>query len=331
MGDVAIASAGIEDLHRAYPNAEIDLSTLPPWDKLYAHDPRVTNLYTINVRGPKQVWGIVEWLKVVKRRRYDLVVDFQTTDRSRLLLTLLWLVGGQIRHRAGNLAAFPYNMKRPATPNRHAMGIMGATVRAAGARALTPRPVLHCPPERQRYVEDLLLRHGLEADAFGVFLPGSQAAGYLKRWGASRFVALGEKLHQLGLQRILIIGGPEETEECERIAVAGGQWALNLCGQTELLDLVPLCANAKFIVGNDTGTAHVSASCPKPMLIICGPTDPARVLPAGPNVAALQAELPCINCYQKHCSHHSCMAWVTPDMVVDKLRSMGALGHLTGC
>ena len=37
-------------------------------------------------------------------------------------------------------------------------------------------------------------------------------------------------------------------------------------------------------------------------------------------VDTLQAKLPCINCYRKICSHHSCMAMLTPARVLRHLR-----------
>ena len=38
MGDVAIASTGFEDLRAAFPNAELHLNTLPPWDAVGTFD-----------------------------------------------------------------------------------------------------------------------------------------------------------------------------------------------------------------------------------------------------------------------------------------------------
>ncbi|MBL8253945.1 MAG: hypothetical protein JNJ76_10115, partial [Candidatus Competibacter sp.] len=66
----------------------------------------------------------------------------------------------------------------------------------------------------------------------------------------------------------------------------------------------------------------VAAATDRPMVVICGPTDPHRVKPLGDNVVALQADLPCINCYQKDCAHHSCMPAITPDRVIATLRAL---------
>ena len=326
MGDVAIASAGIEDIARAHPDAALHLSTLPPWDRLFASDSRLSKVLCIDVRGPSQFSAMRRWLRAVANERYDLVIDLQTTDRSRLLLSCLWLMRAQIPYRVGNKSAFPYNLAPHEPPlGRHAMAQLGLTLGVAGIAQRTPRPVLHCSGETRGRSEQLLESRGVVVGEYAVFLPGSQSAGYIKRWGAGRFVRLAHRLRNKGVPRIVVLGGPDEIDECARIAADCGDWLINLCGATELLDIVPICEGAQFVVGNDTGTAHVAAAAARQMVIICGPTDPLRVLPAGDNVTSIQADLPCINCYRKHCAHHTCMAWITPRNVVEKLEALGAV------
>ena len=60
------------------------------------------------------------------------------------------------------------------------------------------------------------------------------------------------------------------------------------------------------------------------MVVVCGPTDPRRVRPAGDNVRTCQAALHCINCYLKTCTHHSCMQVLGPDQVLAALEKAGA-------
>ena len=99
---------------------------------------------------------------------------------------------------------------------------------------------------------------------------------------------------------------------------------MNLCGETEILDLIPLARRARCVVANDTGTGHVAAVADRPMVVICGPTDPRRVRPAGPRVHTRQAPLFCVNCYRKDCSHHSCMEVLHPAQVLEALAAAGA-------
>jgi heptosyltransferase-2 len=322
MGDVIIATALFEDIARAFPDREIHLNTLPIWQSLFGQDLRFTQVFAVELRDHRhRIRQALEWLRQMRAQHYDLVIDLQCNDRSRLLLGLLGLTGHRIPYRLGNRRHFPYNIA-PAEPPKPAHTITRgrAALQAGGIPATTPRPVLHIPDHHRARARELLERHGLTPDRYGIFLPGCNANGHLKRWGAARYAALAQRLHQEGLDRIVLIGGPDEMDECRRIAQACGSWLVNLCGQTAILDIPPLCEPARFIVANDTGTAHLAAATATPMLVLCGPTDPRRVKPLSDQVTTLQADLPCINCYRKTCSHHSCMAMLTPPLVLKCLR-----------
>ena len=321
MGDVALASTVMEDVARAYPDAEIDLNTLPPCDKLFIHDPRFTHVYTFNVRAKSGGFGEMKrWLSTVRRRRYDMIIDLQTTDRSRLLLTLLKVLGGFPSVCVGNDPGFPYtDFAKLTSPVRSALALMRATAAAGGIAHETDHPVLHAGSDARQRVVNLMSSENLLAGEFAVFMPGCQAAGYLKRWGVKNYAALARQMLAQRWHKVVLIGGPDEADECDAIARDVGSGVVNLCGKTELLDIAPLCEAANVIIANDTGTAHIAAAAARPMVIICGPTDPRRVKPAGAQVTTLQADLACINCYRKHCGHHSCMRMISPQRVLDQI------------
>ncbi len=108
MGDVVISSAMFQDIRRAFPEAEIDLHTLPPYRQLFEHDPSFSELCTIDVRRRQGGWrGLWSWLRFVLGRHYDVVFDLQSNDRSRLAMTLWWLTGSAPRWRVGNHRRFP--------------------------------------------------------------------------------------------------------------------------------------------------------------------------------------------------------------------------------
>ena len=325
MGDVIIATALFEDIVQAFPDREIHLDTQPAWRDLFAADPRFQQILTVDWRNRRQRFHQMQtWLRQVRAGKYDLVIDLQCNDRSRMLLSLLWLSGQPIRYRLGNRRQLPYNIAPAELPKpSHILLRTQAALQAGGISATTPRPVLHIPEQNRRHAQDLLNQHGLTPGDYAIFLPGCNISGHLKRWGADRYAALANRLQQEGLKQIVLIGGSDEVEECQRIAAQCGPWLVNLCGQTAILDIPPLCESARFIVANDTGTAHLAAAATTPMTVLCGPTDPRRVKPLGDNVTTLQADLPCINCYRKSCSHHSCMAMLTPPRVLQHLRENG--------
>lgn len=326
MGDAVMSSAIMEDIFRAFPGRDIHLNAMPPWETLFAHDPRFSRVWSVDLRekerGLKGTW---RWLRTARAGHYDLIVDLQSNDRSRLLLTALLMSGTTVPWRIGNMPVFPYNVRQPRLPRTlHIFQRMRAALLAAGIPALTARPVLHPSPAQRQRAQEVLQQHGLLDQKFAVFLPGSHAVGLTKRWGVQNYSRLAQLLQERGLPRIVLIGGPDEVEECAAIARTCGDLVVNLCGSLHLLELPPLYARAAFIVANDTGTAHLAAASDVPMLVLCGPTDPRRIKPVGRQVIALQPDLPCKNCYRKTCDHHTCMQQaLTPDIV------LAHLGRLT--
>ena len=227
--------------------------------------------------------------------------------------------------KAGFHRRWPYDVAAaPPTPPVHAGRYASDLLEAAGIPVRTRQPVLHVAPDARAAAAELMREHGLEAGRFAVFMPGCAPEGYLKRWGTDRFAALVEATVPTLAHRVALVGGPDEAEVCAELAHRLPQQTVNLCGQTGLLDIVPLCESARFIVSNDTGTAHLASASGQPLCVICGPTDPRRVLPLGPSVVSAQADLACINCYRKHCDYHACMTLVTPQDVLRALASGGA-------
>jgi len=323
LGDLALASAVMEDIHRALPGVTLELDTLPRYAHLFEHDPRFARVLGVDVRRPG-LGGIAQWIWRVGRARYDALVDLQSTDRSRLVIGALTASGRAPRIRVGNHRHWPYTVAPQAPPPEvNALDHLRMTLHAAGIATQALQPVLHPGPAQRERAGALLARHGLTPGAYALFIPGCHHAAPLKRWGWRRFAALALALAQRGVHKVLLVGADDERDECDAIARACPQVAVNACGETAVLDLVHLAEAACCVVSNDTGPAHVAAAAARPMVVLCGPTDPRRVRPAGARVRMLQSELWCRSCYRKRCSHHSCMQVLGPEQVLTALAALG--------
>jgi heptosyltransferase-2 len=330
LGDVALASAIMEDVRRAFPHARIDLNTLAPAARFFAHDPRFDEVFCIDVRQKgRRMRRWIEWIRRVRKARYDLLIDLQASDHSRMLIAALLLAGHRIRHRLGNRGGFPYTLT-PAVRDRqaHAIDQMRSVLHAAGIPARTAVPVLHPAPDDLATAARVLAQHGLHESRFAVLMPGSQLRGRIKRWGWQRYAELGRLLLADGaIERIVVVGGPDEADECSQIVAALNEArtgsAVNL-HMLPLLQIVPVCERAACIVANDTGNAHIAAAAGRPLVVLCGPTDPRRVRPIGDHVIALQAKSDCLNCYARACAHAPeplCLARIAPRDVMQALAS----------
>ena len=330
LGDLVISSALFEDLRQAFPDASIDLNTSPPYVSLFNDDPRFDEVFAFDIRkkGFKGLLNTLALVRKIRRERYDLVADLQANDRSRTMLSLLVLTGARIPIRMCHHDKFPYNI----VPLEKSSAVLHSYTRhrmaldAAGIESSRDRPLLYVPEDRVAYAEQLLNEEGLSGQSYAIFMPGCQADGYLKRWGSGNYADLARWLFNEKNLHTVLIGARDDLDECRKIEEAcDAGWLHNLCGKTQILDLIPLCEESELIVSNDTGTAHIASCTLTPMFVICGPTDPRRVKPLGDQVKAIQANVECLNCYQKECTHssyHHCMKSVSVEMLIGEIGKM---------
>ncbi|MEM9260259.1 MAG: glycosyltransferase family 9 protein, partial [Bacteroidota bacterium] len=72
--------------------------------------------------------------------------------------------------------------------------------------------------------------------------------------------------------RIVLLGGPQEQTEGERIATAAGEHVHNACGSFNLHESAYLVQQASAVLSHDTGLMHIAAAFQKPIVSIWGNT-----------------------------------------------------------
>lgn len=304
LGDLALCSAVIDDLVHAMPAAEFHLHTQPPWQQLFASDPRLSKVWDYPIRKRPPLEGLKWWLRLLREQRYDLIVDLQVNDRSWLLLALARILGRAPRWIASRRSGFPYTFRNtPHSTDVPAIELLRMPLKLLGIEVRANKPVLYSSDADIEAAHALLAE--LHGAPFGIVVPGCSAAGAHKRWGANNYIELSRRWLTGGeVMYIVILGAADEADVCAEVAAGIGDTALNLCGQTSLTQILPVVKQAQGLVSNDTGVAHIAAAAGIPMVVICGPTLALRVKPLGNHVKALQIDPAC---FKTH-TPEDCMA-----------------------
>lgn len=168
-----------------------------------------------------------------------------------------------------------------------------------------------------------------------VFCPGAEY-GKAKRWLPEHFAELSNLLSNYYYKnntpkvlKIVILGSNKDNTIGEKIvALANNANLLNLCGKTDLTDVIDLLANAEIIISNDSGLMHVAAAVGVPQIAIYGSSSPNFTPPLSANNLAeiVTLKLPCSPCFQRNCpkNKHSseylqCLKDITPQMIFEKI------------
>jgi heptosyltransferase III len=189
-----------------------------------------------------------------------------------------------------------------------------ANVRAIAQRAdiiwLHPNPPERSGVHATRHVLAQLAEHRLIGPALEQMLrsiddrgiglartPGDEivihpgAGSPAKCWPAERFAALIARLRDDGHAVKVLIGEVERERwpagQIEPLAAV----ATSVVTPQTLLDLFLHLSEAKLVIANDSGPAHLAAIAGVPTFALFGASDPQRWRPIGPNVHVLRHDL----------------------------------------
>lgn len=106
----------------------------------------------------------------------------------------------------------------------------------------------------------------------------------VKTWPAAGFAALIDKLHQQLAAGIYITGGPDDAEYIDGlIRMTASVPAVNLAGQTSLMDIQALAMKSDLFIGLDNATAHLAANSGlKNMICLLLATTPEIIIDSMP-------------------------------------------------
>ena len=114
-----------------------------------------------------------------------------------------------------------------------------------------------------------------------------------------------ELLASLPPRRYVLIGTAADRERNRQLIsqLPVKSEYLDLAGNTTILELARLLANARGLISNDSGPAHLAAYVGAKVAVFMGAGDPDETAPRGPsqNVLVLTAEVACAPCVKNEC------------------------------
>lgn len=224
-------------------------------DLYLAFDYRFRPLLWTLLAGIKERWGAPEiydsrpawWGRVGFNRRLELPRDESENQSISFQRLVSQAFGLPIRPEL-----------RPAAPS-----LPGETVRRAAERLkpLAGRPL-----------------------KIGLGLRGRQPEKTWPPYQAAQLMAwLRNRLHA----GLFTLGAADEAAYSQAVIELSGGPALNLCGQTGVLEAVALMDQADLFISVDTGLAHLGALTQTPLIVIFIWTNPLKWSPRSPNARVM--------------------------------------------
>ena len=269
---------------------------------------------------------LVAFLGDLRRRRFDLVMDFHAILKSGLFA---WASGA--RQRASYARPFARegsslfaNARARVTPRRVSRFERNRALVdfVAGAVPASPTPWRVDREARARMANVL----GASARPVAIH-PGTSAGTPHKRWSAAAYADLARRLRDsAGLESIVLFGPVASERALADAIVAASDGAARLAPATASLgELAALLEQCRLYVGGDTGPMHVASLVGTPVVQILGPTDPIENEPyRGTPSRTVRVPVGCSPC-RRGCATAICLRLVTPDAALSAAHELLAV------
>ncbi len=305
MGDLFHALPAVHALKNGL-DAEVDWVVQAEYVDCVRHFTDVAGVIQFHRHGFFR--NMFRFLRSLRSKRYDLVVDLQGILKSAAVLLLARGARriGPSFHREGTRLLYPEVAGRR-NKNRHAADENLDVVRHLGLPAGEPCYPLDVPD----------VPVAAPRPRIGI-APSSRWPA--KNWPVESFIAACRALRQRAGAHIFLFGGGADSAATRAIAEAVGSGVTDLAGRTTLVESMGWLKQMDLIIANDSGPMHIAAALKVPVVALFGPTDPVRTGPSGNIHRVIRAQgAPCSPCFKHNCRRrdHACMAGIAPDAVVE--------------
>lgn len=292
LGDLIHALPAVEDAVRARPELRFDWLAESAFAEIPGWHPAIDRVLRCKLRSwrraPLQTWRSGEWAafrNALRARRHDRIIDAQGLIKSAWLASRAEgpVTGPDFRSAREPLAALFYD-------ERLSVPCHGAAHAVERNRRLFAQALDYALPDLTAAPD-----YGLDARRFphpqiegryAMFLHGTTWPS--KRWPVEHWQTLGRWLATTqGLRVVLAWGSEAERQDAVAIARHCDGLVLPRLGLTALGGWI---AQARLVVGVDTGLMHLAAALATPGLSLYGPTLPRLTGAVGHHQHWLQAD-----------------------------------------
>lgn len=332
IGDAVMTTPAIGAVREHFPDAEITLLANPLVSQLFSPHEWVDRVITFDRKGAHRgIAGRFRLAGKLRQERFDLAIILPNSFDSALIP---WLAG--IPARLGKCSdgrSLLLTGRYPAgeIAGRHEvqyyldlLGHFGIKGRATATHLVTT-------PGEDSQAAARLMDHGIDAGDFVLGINPGATFGSAKRWYPDRFAEVARRLAAEWEAKVVIFGGPDETDIAAEIERHLAGTCLNLAGKTTVRDLMALIKRCSFFITNDSGPMHIAAAFGVPLAAIFGPTDHTGTAPYTEKAVIVRRDADCAPCKLRECpSDHRCMTAVTAEDVVRaalELRMRTSTGH----
>lgn len=312
IGDVVLTTPIPRILKEAWPGCRVAFLTERPSDQLLRGNPHIDEILLNDRRAPW--WHTLRLGGRLRKRRFDVVLDFMGNPRSAIL-SFLAGAATRVSYRASGRGVLYTH--RVSGGGDYAVEIKKNLLEPLGIRSGWDRPEIFLLPEEQEWARSER-RRLIRGDAGRLVTVDPSHRRVTRRWPAESYGRLCAWMAEQGWTAV-VLWGPGEEGVARAVVEASGGGAV-LAPATTLRQMAALIGAADLHVGNCSAPRHIAVAVGTPSFTILGSTSAGWTHPA-PEHTQLALGLDCQPCNRNRCGREdlACLRDLTPERVAEAL------------
>lgn len=256
IGDIVLTTPVVRNLkEQIFGDVEIHYITKKSFAPLVESNPHISRVFTIE-KSTNEV------IQTLKEQNYHYIIDLHKNLRSARIkraLKVLSFSFDKLNWQKWLLVNFGINK----LPKVHIVDRYMETLKAFGIEN-----------------DNKGLDFFFSQDDEQLSIPSSHQNGYITmgigaaHWRKKPRLEQYRKLCAEIDYPIILIGGPNEQDDGNKVAEAFGERVLNTAGKSNLSQSAKLIKESRLLISPDTGIMHIAAALKKPIISIWGATIP---------------------------------------------------------
>lgn len=267
IGDIVLTTPVARCLKKQVVTAEVHYLTKAAFKPILEANPYIDKIHCLG-GGPGGGAGtdndLAAVIRLLQAEDFDYVIDLHHNLRT-------WKVKRALHKKSFsfnklNIEKWWYtNFKWNRLPPVHIVDRYMETVAGFGIRNDGAGLDYFIPPKDELKPEDIPTAHqaGYVVLVIGAALPTKKLPFHKLKEVCER-----------ARHPLILLGGPEDAEEGERLAAIDPIKIYNACGKFNINESAGLVRQAKLVVTHDTGLMHIAAAFRRPVLSVWGNTVP---------------------------------------------------------
>ncbi|OQY39400.1 MAG: hypothetical protein B6226_01980 [Candidatus Cloacimonetes bacterium 4572_65] len=308
LGDIILTESVIRTLKKAFPHAEIDYLTKPPFKPLIEKFFPINNVYT----EYNNLAGLLD----LKKSRYDIVLDLH--DKLNSTLAKLVINGKKsITYKKKRLLRERIVAHKTTTKIDSTVDLYGSVLDKLKI------PFLNKNPQIEVTKKSSLLPNKNSVNV--VLFPG--ATHNTKRLPTSKFIDFIKRSSNSNTN-FYLMGSNAEKELTREIKSHFSDNVLDVAGKFNLVELIEAIDEGDVLITNDSGPMHIGAALGKPQIAFFGSTNLSLGFrPLNNNAKVISLNLACSPCTlhgEKVCpkGHFKCLEDINVDDIVQTYNNL---------